>query len=148
MSAELKSLEKNQTWDLVKLPQGRKVVDCKWVYKIKPGINGEAERYKARLCARGFTQIYGIDFDETFAPVVKFTSIRAFLTKAILMKMTIYQMDVVTAFLNAPLDEEIYMKQPPGFVVAGKDKFVCKLKRSLYGLKQSPRQWLYLYQKV
>jgi hypothetical protein len=141
MNSEIQSMERNQTWDLVKLPQGRKVVDCKWVFKIKPGDQNRPARYKARLCARGFTQIYGIDFDETYAPVVKFTSIRVFLTKAILMKMTIHQMDVVTAFLNAPLDEEIFMRQAPGFAEAGKEQLVYKLKRSIYGLKQSPRQW-------
>ena len=117
------------------------MVDCKWTYKIKSGDHGRPERYKARLCARGFTQIYGIDFDETYAPVVKFTSIRVFLAKAILMKMTIHQMDVVTTFLNAPLDEEIYMRQAPGFAETGKEHLLCRLKRSIYGLKQSSRQW-------
>lgn len=141
MNSEIQSMKSNQTWDLVKLPQGRKVVDCRWVFKIKPGDQNRPARYKARLCARGFTQIYGIDFDETYAPVVKFTSIRVFLTKAILMKMTIHQMDVVTAFLNAPLDEEIFMRQAPGFAETGKEHLVCKLNRSIYGLKQSPRQW-------
>ena len=91
MKSEWESLVKNQTWDLVQSPQGRKIVDCKWVYKVKPAGGGQEKRYKARLCARGFTQIYGLDFEETFAPVVKFTSVRVFLIKAILMKMTIYQ---------------------------------------------------------
>ena len=141
MKSELQSMKQNQTWDLVKLPKGRKVVDCKWVFKIKPGDQDRPPRYKARLCARGFSQVYGIDFDETYAPVVKFTSIRVFLAKAILMKMTIHQMDVVTAFLNAPLDEDIFMRQAPGFAETGKEHLVCKLKRSIYGLKQSPRQW-------
>ena len=137
----MQSLLKNQTWVLVELPRERKVVDCKWVYKIKPGDQGCPDRYKARLCARGFTQVQGVDFDETYSPVVKYTSIRVFLVKAVLMKMVIHQMDVVTAFLNAYLDEDIYMKQPPGFEKSGKKSLVCKLKRSLYGLKQSPRQW-------
>jgi hypothetical protein len=141
MESEMQSLLKNQTWDLVELPPGRKVVDCKWVYKIKPGDQGCPDRYKARLCARGFTQVQGVDFDETYSPVVKYTSIRVFLVKAVLMKMVIHQMDVVTAFLNAHLDEDVFMKQPPGFEKSGKKNLVCKLKRSLYGLKQSPRQW-------
>jgi transposase InsO family protein len=141
MKSEMQSMKTNHTWDLVKLPTGRKLVDCRWTFKIKPNEAGGACRYKARLCARGFTQIYGIDFDETFSPVVKFTSIRVFLVKAISMKMVIHQMDVVTAFLNAPLEEEIFMKQAPGFEVPGKEQLVCKLNKSLYGLKQSSRQW-------
>ena len=137
MKSEMQSMKTNQTWDLVKLPPGRKLVDCRWTFKIKPNEAGGACRYKARLCA--FTQVYGIDFDETFSPVVKFTSIRVFLVKAISLKMVIHQMDVVTAFLNAPLEEEIFMKQAPGFEEKGKEQLVCKLNKSLYGLKQSSR---------
>jgi hypothetical protein len=99
------------------------------------------ERYKARLVERGFTQTYGVDYNETFAPVAKFTSIRSILALAALEDMDIHQMDVKIAFLNGELEEEIYMEQPQGFVHQGGEHLVCKLQKSLYGLKQSPRAW-------
>jgi hypothetical protein len=111
------------------------------VFKIKQGTNGEVERYKARLVARGFTQTYGVDYNETFAPVTKFTSIRCILALAALEDMEIHQMDVKTTFLNGKLEEEIYMEQLQGFVHQGGEHLVCKLHKSLYGLKQSPRAW-------
>ncbi len=126
---------------MVPLPAGRKPVSCKWVFKIKQGANGEVECYKARLVARGFTQTYGVDYNETFAPVAKFTSIRCILVLAALEDMEIHQMDVKTTFLNGKLKKEIYMEQPQGFVHQGGEHFVCKLQKSLYGLKQSPRAW-------
>jgi len=131
----------NNTWTLIPLPIGRKPVSCKWVFKIKQGTNGEVERYKARLVARGFTQTYGVDYNETFAPVTKFTSIRCILALAALEDMEIHQMDVKTTFLNGKLEEEIYMEQLQGFVHQGGEHLVCKLHKSLYGLKQSPRAW-------
>lgn len=139
--SELESLKKNETWDLVPLPAGRKAITSKWVFKVKETAEGLVERYKARLVAKGFLQKYGIDFEETFAPVAKFTSIRTILSIAARHKLMIHQMDVKTAFLNGNLDEEIYMKQPEGFVDQRHPDYVCKLKRSLYGLKQSPRMW-------
>ncbi len=99
------------------------------------------EHYKARLVARGFTQTYGVDYNETFARVAKFTSIRCILALAALEDMEIHQMDVKTTFLNGELEEEIYMEQPQGFVHQGGEHLVCKLQKSLYGLKQSPRAW-------
>jgi hypothetical protein len=111
------------------------------VFKIKQGTNGEVERYKARLVARGFTQTYGVDYNETFAPVTKFTSIRCILALAALEDMEIHQMDVKTTFFNGKLEEEIYMEQLQGFVHQGGEHLVCKLHKSLYGLKQSPRAW-------
>ena len=99
------------------------------------------ERYKARLVARGFSQKYGIDYEETFAPVVRFASIRALLAYAVQNDMLIHQMDVVTAFLNGTLEEEIYMSQPDGYIKSGEEHLVCRLKKSIYGLKQSPRCW-------
>ena len=99
------------------------------------------ERFKGRLVAKGYSQKPGIDFEETFAPVVRFSSIRTLLAFAVNNNMVVHQMDVVTAFLNGELQEDIYMQQPPGYEVPGKEGLVCKLKRSLYGLKQAPRVW-------
>ena len=102
---------------------------------------GRVDRFKGRLVAQGYSQKYGIDYDETFSPVARFSSIRTLLAFAVQRGMLIYQMDVVTAFLNGDLKEEIFMQQPPGYVELGKEELVCKLKKLLYGLKQSPRCW-------
>jgi transposase InsO family protein len=141
MKEEMESLMKNKTWSLIELPKNRKTVDCRWVLGIKQDSRGRPERYKARLCARGFTQEFGVDYEETFSPVAHFDSIRMLLVVAVHLKMDVQQMDVKTAFLNGTLDEEIFMSQPPGFEVKGQEHLVCKLEKSLYGLKQSPRQW-------
>lgn len=140
MESEMKSLDKNNVWELVPLPKDRKLVDCRWVLGRKYNSDGKPDRYKARLVAKGFTQEYGLDYEETFAPVVHFNSLRLFLTLAVYFKMNVQQMDVVTAFLYGELEEEIFMEQPPGFEKK-KGNLVCRLKKSLYGLKQSPRQW-------
>jgi transposase InsO family protein len=139
--SEVTSLRKNDTWDVVPLPKGRKAIGCRWVFRVKENQAGEIERFKARLVAKGFSQKYGIDYDETFAPVAKFTSIRAVLSMAAKYGLKLHQMDVKTAFLNGVLDEDIYMAQPDGYVDENHPDHVCKLKRSLYGLKQSPRMW-------
>ena len=139
--SEYESLIENETWELVELPPGRKAISCRWVFKVKHDENGKIDRFKGRLVAKGFLQKFGVEFDETFSPVVRFTSIRALLAFAVSRNMFIHQMDVVTAFLNGTLEEDIYMEQPEGYVVAGKENLVCHLKKSLYGLKQSPRCW-------
>eukprot|EP00795_Rhopilema_esculentum_P007998 gene7998-biopygen1703 len=139
--SEYQSLIENQTWELVKPPKDRKAIGCKWVFKVKYDKNGQVERFKSRLVAKGYSQKYGVDFDETFSPVVRFSSIRALLAFAVQNRMLIHQMDVTTAFLNGDLTEEIYMEQPEGYVIRGKENLVCRLKKSLYGLKQSPRCW-------
>ncbi|WJX64387.1 hypothetical protein P8452_49170 [Trifolium repens] len=140
MNEEMLSLEKNQTWKLVPLPKNKRVVGSKWVFKKKDGIPGvEAPRYKARLVAKGFTQVEGIDYNEIFSPVVKHCSIRVLMAIVNQYDLELEQMDVKTAFLHGELEETIYMQQPEGFV-EDKSK-VCLLKKSLYGLKQSPRQW-------
>lgn len=139
--AEYQSLMENNTWELVKLPKGRKAIGCKWVFRVKYSSSGQVERFKGRLVAQGYSQKYGIDYDETFSPVARYSSIRALLAMAVKKKMQIHQMDVVTAFLNGDLREDLYMRQPPGYAQPGKEEHVCKLKRSLYGLKQSPRCW-------
>jgi hypothetical protein len=141
MQEEYDSLMTNNTWTLVPLHVGRKPVSCKWVFKIKQGANGEVERYKAKLVARGFTQTYGVDYNETFAPVAKFTSIRCILTLAALEDMEIHQMNVKTPLFNGELEKEIYMEQPQGFVHQGGEHVMCKFHKSLYSLKQSSRAW-------
>ena len=138
---EYASLLENETWELVPLPEGRETVGCKWVFKVKHDSQGRIERFKGRLVAKGYSQKYGIDYDETFSPVVRFSSIRTLLAYAVQHRMLIHQMDVVTAFLNGQLNEDIYMQQPPGYIQPGQEELVCKLKKSLYGLKQSPRCW-------
>ncbi|KAF1318426.1 Integrase catalytic core protein, partial [Globisporangium splendens] len=139
--SEFKSLCKNETWELVPLPRGRKAISSKWVFKVRETVEDLIERYKARLVVKRFLQKYGVDFEETFAPVAKFVSIRIILSIVAQYKLVLHQMDVKTAFLNGLLEEEIYMKQPVGFVDPKYPDHVCKLKRALYGLKQSPRMW-------
>jgi len=138
---EIASLAKNETWDLVQLPKGKSTVGCKWVLKKKRGANGEVNRYKARLVAQGFTQRKGIDYREVFSPVVRYSSIRTLLAIANQYDMEIHQMDVISAYLNGVLEEEIYMKQLPGYVDPKNPTKVCRLRKSLYGLKQSARCW-------
>ena len=139
--SEMESLSKNKTWDLVSLPKGRKAIGNRWVFRVKENQAGEVERFKARLVAKGFSQKRGIDYDETFAPVAKFASIRILFSLAAKCNLSLHQMDVKTAFLNGLLDEDIYMTQPDGYIDEDRPDFVCQLKRSLYGLKQSPRMW-------
>ena len=141
MKDELKSLQKNDVWELVKLPNGRKTVGSKWVFKEKIGDDGSIERYKVRLVAQGYSQQRGLDYDETFSPVVRTESVRALIALAAKNNMILHQLDVTTAFLNGTLDEEIYMKQPEGFEIKGKEHLVCKLRKSIYGLKQASRCW-------
>ena len=135
----------HNTWELVPLPKGRKRVGSKWVFKIKENADGSVERYKARIVAQGFSQKPHLDYTETFAPVAKFASLRTILAIAAIEDMELHHMDVSSAFLNGDLEEDIYMAQPEGFVDPGQEHLVCHLKKSLYGLKQSPRQW---YQKL
>lgn len=131
---EMKALEKNQTWEMVELPKGKKTVGCKWVFTIKYNSDGTLERYKARLVAKGYTQTHGIDYSETFAPVAKLNTIRVLLSLAANLDWPLQQLDVKNAFLNGNLEEEVYMDAPPGFEERCYPK-VCKLKRALYGLK-------------
>ncbi|CAM8932740.1 unnamed protein product [Rhodiola kirilowii] len=142
MNKEISALELNQTWAITDLPPGKTIVDCKWIYKIKFHADGIIERYKARLVARGFTQIEGLDFQETFAPVAKMTTVRCLLAVASARSWPVYQLDVNNAFLHGDLEEEVYMRLPTGFYQKEKSKGqVCKLLKSIYGLKQASRQW-------
>ena len=121
--------------------EGYKKVGCKWVFKTKRDSKGNIERYKARLVAKGFTQKGGIDYRETFSPVSKKDSLRIIMALVAHYDLELHQMDVKTAFLNGSLEEDIYMDQPEGFSIKGKEHLACKLKKSIYGLKQASRQW-------
>jgi hypothetical protein len=137
----MQSLEKNCTWEVVPLPEKKKTVRCKWIFKRKEGLTlSEPPKFKARLVAKGYNQIPGVDYNDVFSPVVKHSSIRTFFSIVASHDLELEQLDVKTAFLHGEIEEDIYMDQPEGFIVPGKEKFVYKLKRSLYGLKQSPRQ--------
>lgn len=141
MEEEYRSLLENNTWKLVNLPDGKNLVGCKWVYKVKTDADGKINKYKARLVAQGFSQKYGVDYDQVFAPVAKHATFRILLSIAAIKKMDVYHFDAKTAFLNGELEEEIYMRQPTGFIDDKNPNKVCLLKRSIYGLKQSARVW-------
>ena len=140
-NVEMQSMKDNQVWHLVDLPPDAKTVGCKWIFKKKTDMDGNVHTYKARLVAKGYTQIYGIDYDETFSPVADIRAIRILIAIAAFYDYEIWQMDVKTAFLNGYLDEDVYMVQPEGFVDPKHPSKVCKLQRSIYGLKQASRSW-------
>ncbi|KAK1613214.1 hypothetical protein QYE76_036887 [Lolium multiflorum] len=141
METEFSALQANGTWRLVPPISGVNLIDSRWVFKVKLHADGSIERYKARLVAKGYKQRYGLDYDETFSPVVKPATIRLLLSMALSHRWHLRQLDIQNAFLNGFLDEEVYMRQPPGFVDSAKPGHYCKLVRSLYGLKQAPRAW-------
>ncbi|WKA05207.1 hypothetical protein VitviT2T_023186 [Vitis vinifera] len=130
------------------LPRGKKPMSCKWVFTVKYKADGTVERYKAHLVARGFTQTYGIDYTETFAPVAKLNTIRVLLSLAANLDWSLHQFDIKNVFLHGELKEEVFMTLPPGFCKEKEETRVCKLKKSLYGLKQSPRVWFDRFAKV
>jgi len=135
MHEEMEALHKNKTWELVTLPQGRKPIGNKWVYKIKRNNDDQVERYRARLVVKGYAQKEGIDFNEIFSPVVRLTTVRIVLAMCATFDLHLEQLDVKTAFHHGDLEEEIYMLQPEGFEEQGKENLVCRLNKSLYGLK-------------
>lgn len=141
METEMDALNKNHTWEKCILPQGKKTVGCRWVFTIKHKPDGTIDRYKARLVAKGYTQTYGIDYSETFSPVAKIDTIRVLFSIAANKGWPLHQFDVTNAFLHGELKEEVYMDLPPGFGGNSNPRLVCRLKKSLYGLKQSPRAW-------
>jgi hypothetical protein len=131
MMEEMTALDKNNTWVLTTLPPNKKAVGCKWVFTIKQTPDGKVERYKARLVAKGYSQTYGVDYDETFAPVAKMNTIRALISIATNKNWKLHQMDVKNTFLHGDLLEEVYMEVPPGFSSREIESKVCKLKKNL-----------------
>jgi hypothetical protein len=141
MKEEMSALPKNKTCDLVQLPRGKKIAGFKWVFTMKQNPEGKVERYKARLVAKGYSQTYGIDYDEIFTLVTKMSTVRTLISCAVNFGWPLHQLDVKNVFLHGDLEEEVYMKIPPGFANNQTSGKVCKLKKSLYGLKQSPHAW-------
>ncbi len=135
------ALDANATWELVALPEDKKSIRCKWVYKIKPNVDGFVSKYKARLVAKGYAQTYGINYEETYSPVAKKTIVRAIIVMATAKGWSLHQMDINNVFLHGDLHEEVYMEQPPSYVDQTHPNLVCRLKKDLYGLKQTPRAW-------
>jgi len=141
MNSEIRSIEKNRTWELTKVPAGHKAIGLKWVYKLKRNADGEIVKHKARLVAKGYVQEHGVDYEEVFAPVARLDTVKLILALAANRGWKIHHLDVKTSFLNGELEEEVYVSQPEGFAVKGKEQHVLKLSKSLYGLKQAPRAW-------
>ncbi|KAL4369603.1 hypothetical protein GQ457_05G026510 [Hibiscus cannabinus] len=139
MENEMSMIKKNQAWELVDRPNDRKVIGVKWVYKIKLYHDGSISKYMHRLVVKGYSQQAGIDYGDTFALVARLDTVKTLIALAAQEQWKIYQLDVKSAFVNGELEEEIFIEQPPGFVVKGKEEKVCKLKKALYGLKQAPR---------
>jgi hypothetical protein len=141
MQEEYVALLANHTWDLLPCPPGTNVVTGKWLFRHKLTSDGSLDRYKARWVLRGFTQCPGVDYDETFSPAVKFATVRTILSLALSRDWVIHQLNVKNAFLHGTLTETVYCNQPTGFVDADRPDLVCRLNRSLYGLKQALRAW-------
>ena len=139
VNSEIESIMQNHTWELVDLPLGSKPLGCKWIFKRKMKTDGSIDKYKARLVAKGYKQKEGLEYFDTYSPVMRITSIRMLIAIAALHNLEIHQMDVKTTFLNGDLNEEIYMDQPEGFISLGQKKKVCRLVKSLYGLKKAPK---------
>ncbi|CAN6586683.1 unnamed protein product [Malus baccata var. baccata] len=147
MDEEMMALHKNDTWEVTELPKGKKPGGCRWVFTIKYKADGSVDRYKARLVAKGYTQTYGIDYQETFSPVAKMNTVRVLISLAANLNWPLKQFDVKNAFLHGHLEEEVYMDFPLGYNAGGKTG-VCRLRKSLYGLKQSPRAWFGRFTQV
>jgi hypothetical protein len=141
MDLEYSALMNNKIWHLVPYEKGENIIDCKWVYKIKRKVDGSINRYKARLAAKGFKQRYVIDYEDTFSPVVKVATIHLVLSIVVSRRWSLRQLDIQNAFLHGVLEEEVYMRQPPGYEHKNLPHHICKLDKVLYGLKQAPRAW-------
>jgi hypothetical protein len=145
MTEEYQSIMKNDVWDIVLRPEGKSVVTSKWIYKIKHAADGSVEKYKERFVARGFSQVEGIDYEETFYPVARYTSIHTIIALDASIGWKLHQMDVKTTFLNGEIEEEVYIEKLDGFMIHEQKSHVCRLKKALYGLKQAPCAW---YEKM
>jgi hypothetical protein len=141
MTEEYQSIIKNNVWEIVPKPKSKDVVSSKWLFKIKHADDGSIEKYKARFVTCGFAQKEGIDYEETFTLVARYTLIGTIIALVAKMKWKLHQMDVKTTFLNGVIEDEVYIEQPQGFEVEERKSHVCRLKKSLYGLKQAPRAW-------
>lgn len=143
MQSEIDAIHTNQTWTLVAPPPHANIISCKWVFKVKTGLPDSTPKFKARLVARGDEQFDGLDYDEVFSPVARWTTVRTIAALAAQANWPILHLDVKTAFLNGdlPSDQPVFMKQPRGFVNATFPHHVCKLSKALYGLRQAPRLW-------
>eukprot|EP00253_Pinus_taeda_P010455 PITA_10455 len=139
MVEEYDSVVQNSVWDVVPRLENKSVVISHWLYKVKQAVDGCVEKHKTRFVARGFSHVEGIDYDETFAPVARYSSIILMLTLSAQMGWKIHQMDVKTAFLNGKIEEEVYIEQSKGFETFDRESHVCRLKKALYELKQAPR---------
>ena len=141
MNSKMESLREINVYELVDRPAGKKVVQSKWVLRVKTDAKGKTEKYKARVVAKGYSQVEGVDYDQTFSPTVRFESIRQMVALVTSKNMAMHQMDVTTAFLYAPLEEEVYMEKPKGTLLPGNEGKVIRLLKCLYGLNKAPRQW-------
>jgi hypothetical protein len=139
MEEEIFMIEKNKTWELVDRPGDKNIIGVKWIFRTKLNADSSINKFKARLVVKGYAQVYGVDYSDTFAPVARMDTIRLLLAVAAHRNWKVFQLDVKSAFLNGVLQEEIYVEQPAGFVVQGKADKVYLLKKALYGLKQAPR---------
>lgn len=141
MDEEISTIQKNDTWKLTDLPEGKDVVGLKWIFKTKYNSNGEIQRHKAHLVAKGSSQKPGVDYDEVFSPIARMETIRTLLALAAQFSWTVYNFDVKSTFLNGDIEEEVYVEQPRGYVIEDEEEKVYKLNKALYGLKQASRAW-------
>ena len=148
MIKEMDALTDNGTWDLVRLLVGKKAIGCRWVFTVKVNPDGSIARLKARFVAKGYAQTYGVNYSDTFSPVAKLTSIRLFISLAATHGWDLHELDIKNVLLHGDLAKEVYMEQPPGFVAQDEIGRVCRLQKSLYDLKQSPRAWFSKFSEV
>ena len=141
MLAEMVALDASNTWELVLLPPNKSIIGCRWVYIMKITADGTIDHYKVRLVAKVYTQISCLDYGDTFSPMANITSVRLFLATAAIRHCSLHQLDIKNVFLHGDLQEEVHMDQSPDFTVSSDSRLVCRLRHSLYGLKQSPRAW-------
>lgn len=141
MNQEMESIEENTTWDLTTLPPGQKIIGLKWIYKLKKDAEGKVIKHKARLVAKGYVQEHGVDYEEVYAPVTRMEIVRLLFALSAKKKWEVHHLDVKTAFLNGDIKEDVYVAQPEGFEIKGKEHLVYKLKKALYVLRQAPHAW-------